>query len=92
MGGQNLHRVGALILAEEGFDGHPQALAQPPDGGQGRIGLVSFDLREHGFRHAGAVGEFLEGQAAGTALAADEGPDIGWGGLGCRRHDNFPVF
>jgi len=62
---------------------------------QGGIGLLAFNLAEHGTAHATGIGEGLEGPAALAAQALDPGPEmaaecIGRVGNACRGWECGP--
>ena len=60
-----------LAALEHRLDRDVERVREPPDRGQGRIGLVALDLRDDRFRHARSGREIGQRQAVALAQLLD---------------------
>ena len=67
----------ALFRAEQFANADAQRVGESPGNGNGWIGLVAFDLREHRFGDPGGTRKVVKGQAARLAQFLERGADFG---------------
>lgn len=60
-------------------DLHSQRIGQPPGDGDGRVGLLALDLRQHRLGDPRDPGQVFQGQAARQAQPLQGGADFRWG-------------
>lgn len=86
-----------FVVAADGLDGrlggggfeefgerHLEGLGDAAGDGEGGVGLVAFDLAEHGTADAGGGGELVEGPVAPFAEVTDTAAEVGADGIGWR--------